>query len=215
MVAGSPKTSKKTLPDLSYEDRIKGVVFGVDEVGRGPLAGPVMAGAVYLHREHIPEGINDSKKLTARRRHLLSDMLHNQADYATGMADVHEIDRINIRQASLLAMKRAVEALIQKIGREPDCILVDGRDIPDWPWPSLPIIKGDSLSLSIAAASIVAKVERDEIMVKASQEYPGYGWEHNMGYPTKEHREAIQRLKPTKFHRRSFSPIRQFYENVD
>lgn len=196
------------MPDLSFEDQNGGVVFGVDEVGRGPLAGPVMAGAVYLHREHIPEGINDSKKLTARRRHLLSDMLHNQADYATGAADVQEIDRINIRQASLLAMKRAVEALIQKIGIEPDCILVDGRDVPDWPWRSQPIIKGDSRSLSIAAASIVAKVERDEIMIKASQCYPGYGWEKNMGYPTKKHREAIEQLGATPLHRRSFAPLR-------
>ncbi|MFT8737061.1 MAG: ribonuclease HII [Zymomonas mobilis] len=201
------------MPDLSHEDSLKGVIFGVDEVGRGPLAGPVMAGAVYLHREHIPQGINDSKKLTPRRRHLLSDMLHNQADYATGLVDVETIDRINIRQASLLAMRRAVEALIQKIGIEPDYILVDGRESPDWPWKSRSIIRGDSISLSIAAASIVAKVERDEIMTDASQQYPGYGWERNMGYGTREHREAIQILGPTPLHRQSFAPVRYFYEN--
>ncbi|MDX5948547.1 MAG: ribonuclease HII [Zymomonas mobilis subsp. pomaceae] len=206
--------TKKTiiLPDLAFENAIDGPVFGVDEVGRGPLAGPVMAGAALLNKEDIPVGINDSKKLTFRRRQLLSDQLHEHAVYATALVDVADIDRINIRQASLLAMKRAVKALITKTGIKPACILVDGCDLPDWPWPSQTIIGGDRLSLSIAAASVLAKVERDHLMIEESQRWPGYGWEHNMGYGTKQHRDAIWTLGPTPLHRCSFSPIRDYLE---
>ncbi|MFD1156557.1 ribonuclease HII [Roseovarius aestuarii] len=197
-----------TEPDYSYEQHAheSGARFvaGVDEVGRGPLAGPVTAAAVILDPQNIPDGLQDSKQLTAKRRKVLSDLLQGCADVSIGHADVDEIDDINILRASHLAMQRALAGLRQV----PDLALIDGNMIPrGLNVPSQTIIKGDTISLSIAAASIVAKVARDQIMWDLAQQYPGYGWETNAGYPTKSHKAALRNLGITPHHRRSFKPV--------
>lgn len=180
-------------------------VAGVDEVGRGPLAGPVVAAAVILLPEAIPTGLNDSKKLSLKRREALLPVIQQSCLWAIGEASVEEIDEINILQASMLAMSRAVAAL-PKI---PDHVLVDGNRLPPGlTCPATPVIGGDARSPAIAAASIVAKIWRDDVMKKAAAEYPGYGWETNAGYPTKCHKSALQNLGPTPLHRRSFKPVR-------
>lgn len=198
----------KTTPDFSFEAqaiaRGAAYVVGVDEVGRGPLAGPVVACAVRLEPQNIPDGLNDSKKLTAAARTRLAALLWQVADVSLGVASVQEIDRINILHASMLAMERAVAGLAGKA----DHVLVDGNRIP----PGLrgratALVKGDARSVSISAASIVAKVWRDQAMVDLAQQHPGYGWEQNAGYPTKQHREALRNLGVTPHHRRSFKPV--------
>ncbi|MGP6087679.1 ribonuclease HII [Antarctobacter jejuensis] len=182
-----------------------GQVAGVDEVGRGPLAGPVVAAAVVLNPESIPEGLNDSKKLSVKRRVLLEALLRQSALVGLGQATVEEIDEINILQASLLAMRRAVADLPVV----PDHLLIDGNKIPaGLPCDATPVVGGDALSPSIAAASIVAKKWRDDVMKKAAVQFPGYGWETNAGYPTKCHKSALRDLGVTPFHRRSFAPVR-------
>ena len=196
------------LPTFSHEDDLRRNGFariaGVDEAGRGPLAGPVVAAAVVLPRDHVPAGIQDSKKLTAKTRTVILQDLENVADIGVGIATVEEIDEINILRASHLAMCRA----IAKLNTRPDHALIDGNLIPrDLSLPSTAIVKGDSLSLSIAAASIVAKTRRDAIMWDLAQQYPGYGWDKNQGYPTKCHKEALQNLGITPHHRRSFKPV--------
>ena len=179
-------------------------IAGVDEVGRGPLAGPVMAAAVILDPENIPEGLNDSKQVTAKRREALAAQLEEVAQVGLGVAEVHEIDALNIRRASHLAMLRALAAL----PHPPDMALIDGRDRPDdLPCAAHAIIKGDTKSLSIAAASIVAKVARDAEMTRLAGLFPGYGWETNAGYPTKMHRTALLDLGVSPHHRRSFRPV--------
>ncbi|KUF12582.1 ribonuclease HII [Pseudoponticoccus marisrubri] len=181
-----------------------GLVAGVDEVGRGPLAGPVVAAAVVLSRNGVPEGLNDSKKLTAKRRAAFERQLREEAIFAIGEASVAEIDRLNILQASLLAMRRAVAALPVV----PDHLLVDGNRLPpDLPCPASAIVGGDGRSPSIAAASIVAKTWRDRVMRDLAQHYPGYGWETNVGYPSKCHKTALRNLGVTPHHRRSFKPV--------
>lgn len=180
-------------------------VAGVDEVGRGPLAGPVVAAAVILTREAIPEGLNDSKKLSAKRRDHLVPLLRQSALVGLGVASVEEIDAINILQASLLAMRRAVADLPVV----PDHLLIDGNRLPtDLPCPATPVVGGDGVSPSIAAASIVAKNWRDDVMKEAATRFPGYGWETNAGYPTKCHKSALRDLGVTPLHRRSFAPVR-------
>ncbi|GAA6209300.1 ribonuclease HII [Cognatishimia sp. WU-CL00825] len=180
------------------------MVAGVDEVGRGPLAGPVMAAAVVLDPDNIPAGLNDSKKLTAKRRDALYDQILEMAQVGVGSASVEEIDEINILRASHLAMLRAVGNL----PTVPDFLLIDGNMIPrDLNVSAEAIVKGDAKSVSISAASIVAKVRRDCLMMALSQQYPGYGWEKNQGYPTQQHRDSIHRLGITPHHRRSFKPI--------
>jgi ribonuclease HII len=181
-------------------------VAGVDEAGCAPLAGPVVAAAVILDRNHFPRGIDDSKALPAKAREAICARLYKVAIVGVGMASVEEIDRLNIFWARMLAMSRAVDAL----GMDPAMVLVDGNRCPDWQRPSLAIVAGDSKCRSIAAASIVAKLTRDRIMFDYSREHPGYGWERNKGYPTPEHVEALGRLGPTVHHRRSFAPVRQF-----
>ncbi len=177
---------------------------GVDEVGRGPLAGPVTAAAVVLDPGNIPEGLNDSKKLTAKRRAALFDTIMTCADVSVAHASVEEIDEINILRASHLAMLRAVDGL----ARRPDHLLIDGNMIPTGTRiPALAVVKGDARSLSIAAASIVAKITRDRIMMDLAQQFPGYGWETNAGYPSKSHKAALQNLGVTPHHRRSFRPV--------
>lgn len=179
-------------------------IAGVDEVGRGPWAGPVTACAVVLDPRNIPEGLNDSKKLSAKRRDILFDRILATSDVGIAHVSVEDIDRINILQASLLAMKNALGAL----SAPPEFALIDGNKTPpDLPCPSECLIKGDGRCLSIAAASIVAKVTRDRIMVALSQQFPGYGWETNAGYGTKTHSEGLAAFGVTQHHRRSFKPI--------
>ena len=178
-------------------------IAGVDEVGRGPLAGPVTAAAVILDPSNIPDGLNDSKALSAKRRDALEPMIFASAEVSIAHATVEEIDEINILRASHLAMERAVAGL----GRV-DHALIDGNMIPKGlTVPATTVIKGDARSLSIAAASIVAKICRDRIMVELAQQFPGYGWETNAGYGSKSHMSALRNLGPTPHHRRSFKPV--------
>ncbi len=197
-----------TGPDYSYENaaRVAGayIIAGVDEVGRGPLAGPVTAAAVVLDPARIPEGLNDSKKLSGVKRALLYDLIAAVAEVSIAHASVEEIDDLNILRASHLAMERAVAGL----ARTPDMALIDGNMIPrGLTIPARTIIKGDALSVSISAASIMAKICRDCVMRDLAQHYPGYGWETNAGYPSKSHKEALQNLGVTPHHRRSFKPV--------
>jgi ribonuclease HII len=180
-------------------------IAGLDEVGRGPLAGPVVSAAVVLDPENVPHGLADSKALTAARREaLFTEIL---ATSRVGIASVshQEIDTINIRQASLLAMCRALAALPCK----PDIAFVDGNDPPNLPCAAQAVIKGDSSIASIAAASIVAKVVRDRMMARLGQAYPAYGFASNAGYSTKAHLSAVANEGPCPYHRMSFSPLRQ------
>lgn len=198
------------MPNLDHETRVlahlghRAIIAGVDEVGRGPWAGPVTACAVILDPMNIPDGLNDSKKLSAARREKLARDILASAEVSIAHATVQEIDRLNILQASLLAMRRAIEGL----PRTARFALIDGNKIPaDLACPAEAIVKGDSKSCSIAAASIVAKVTRDEIMVALAQQFPGYGWEKNAGYGTKLHQEGLRNFGVTPHHRRSFKPI--------
>jgi ribonuclease HII len=191
-------------PDYFLEADLGGVVAGVDEVGRGPWAGPVTACAVVLDPAKIPEGLNDSKKLTEARRDVLAEQIEAVADVSIGWASVEEIDTLNIRQATFLAMRRAIDGLAQA----PTHALIDGNAIPpDLPCPATSVIKGDGRSVSIAAASIVAKVRRDALMKELAVMHPGYGWETNMGYGTAKHSAGLHDLGVTPHHRRSFAPI--------
>ena len=178
-------------------------VAGIDEAGRGPWAGPVVAAAVILDTSHIPKGIDDSKKLDPAQRERLFEEIMSRAEVAVGIADVARIDRDNILQATLWAMTQALTAL----PRSPLGALIDGTIAPTLPCPVETIIEGDTRSLSIAAASIIAKVTRDRLMVALAREHPGYGWERNKGYGVVEHRAGIARLGLTPHHRRSFRPV--------
>ncbi|MBV8661922.1 MAG: ribonuclease HII [Hyphomicrobiales bacterium] len=181
-------------------------VAGVDEVGRGPLAGPVGVAAVILDLDDLPDGLDDSKALSAARREALCGIIYAKAvAVSVAFASVAEIDALNIRGATLLAMARAVNALSLRA----DYALIDGRDIPaGLRCPARAIVGGDALSLSIAAASIVAKVARDALMTRLDSDYPGYGFAQHAGYATRAHTEALDRLGPTPAHRRSFRPDR-------
>ena len=182
------------------------LLAGVDEVGRGPLAGDVVAAAVILHPQQTITGLNDSKKVTAKQRDRLFDMIKQQAMcYSIARASVAEIDQLNILNASLLAMKRAVESL----QIQPEHVLVDGNRIPDWHYAAEAVIKGDSRVPAIAAASILAKVVRDREMIELDKQYPGYGLAKHKGYPTKAHRDALKRLGVSPIHRRSYGPVRE------
>jgi len=197
-------------PTTDFERRARKaghrVIAGVDEAGRGPLAGPVVAAAVVLNTRRMPRGLNDSKKLTAGRREALArDIREMAVAWSVASATVAEIDRLNILQASHLAMVRAIAGL----GQVPSVALIDGNLVPKaLDCPAEAIVKGDALSVSIAAASILAKTARDAMMVDLAQQCPGYGWVKNAGYPTKGHIAAIQALGITPHHRRSFAPIR-------
>lgn len=195
----------KTWPDLAIESHNSGIIAGVDEVGRGPLAGPVMAAAVILDRSNIPTGIDDSKKLSAKKRELIYALLHEGAHHiGLGIASVEEIDSINILEASKLAMQRAVANLAV----QPDVLLVDGNQLPQFSCKAQAVIGGDALSLSIAAASIIAKVNRDRLMQELSKHHPAYGWERNAGYGTAQHLAAMKLHGITEHHRRSFAPCK-------
>jgi len=193
------------VQEMDYQS-LAACLAGVDEVGRGPLAGPVVAAAVILDPRRPVEGLRDSKKLTARRREILDEQIREQAlAWALGRAEVHEIDRINILQASLLAMQRAVAGL----ALAPELVLVDGNRCPDLNYPSQAVVRGDSLVPAISAASIIAKVSRDREMVELDRRYPGYGLAKHKGYPSKAHLEALQVLGVTPVHRRSYAPVRR------
>jgi ribonuclease HII len=190
---------------MRFEDEARAaghaVVAGVDEVGRGALCGPVVAAAVALGDGFDTEGLDDSKRLTRRQRETLDKRIRERArGFAVGWAEPGEIDRVNILEATLLAMRRAVFALPEK----PDLLLVDALTIPGLDVEQVPIVKGDALSVSIAAASIVAKVARDALMRDLDREHPGYDLASNMGYGSEGHRDALRRLGPTAIHRRSF-----------
>jgi ribonuclease HII len=181
-------------------------IAGLDEVGRGPMFGPVVAAAVILAPKCRIEGLTDSKKLTEKRRNELDvEIRANAVAWAIAAVDAATIDQINILRASLLAMRMAVEQL----ALTPDYLLIDGRDTIDWPCPQQAVIQGDGLSLSIAAASVLAKVYRDGILVELDREFPGYGLARHKGYCCPEHFEALARLGPTPLHRKSFSPVAQ------
>ena len=188
---------------IAFENNFSLPIAGIDEVGRGPLAGPVIAAAVILDRKNIPEGINDSKKITKAKRILLAEKIKENSIYAYGAASEIEIDEINILQASLLAMKRASD----RLSVVPRTTLIDGNFKPDIKNNTISIIKGDSKSVSIAAASILAKVYRDEIMLKYSKQFPEYGFQTNSGYGTKEHLSALKNYGITPIHRKSFKPV--------
>lgn len=181
------------------------LVAGVDEAGRGPLAGPVVAAAIILDPARIPDGIADSKALRPESRSLLFNALIATARVSIAMASAREIDRINIRQATLAAMRRAVAGL----AATPCQALVDGNDCPELPCPARAIVAGDATCLSIAAASIVAKVARDRLMERLAVSHPGYGFESHKGYSTRQHLAALARLGPCPAHRRSFAPVAQ------
>ncbi len=195
------------MPDFSLERAAGGCVAGIDEAGRGPLAGPVIAAAVILDPATLPgmlrDGIDDSKVLTKSRREELFAALRRYADIGIGGASAAEIDRINILAATLRAMGRAVDAL----GIVPDLALIDGNRTPELACPATAVVRGDQASLSIAAASIIAKVTRDRIMATLARRHPGFGWERNAGYGTMEHKQALTRLGVTPHHRKTFAPI--------
>ena len=191
-------------PDL-FEDNNTALVAGVDEVGRGPLAGDVIAVAVILNGA-APSGVTDSKALSAGRREALAEAIRDSAlCWSVGRASVTEIDELNILEASLLAMRRAVESL----SIQPTLVLVDGNRLPCWPYEAKAIVKGDLSEPVIGAASILAKVTRDTAMLALDQMYPGYGFDQHKGYPTKAHLSALQALGVSPVHRRSFGPVKR------
>jgi len=197
------------MDDLFKVDYEGPDIAGVDEVGRGPLAGDVVAAAVILDPARPIEGLRDSKKLSESRRETLAAVIRERAAaWAVARASVAEIDEINILQASLLAMHRAVAAL----SPQPGYVLVDGNRLPRWPYPSEPVVKGDDRVPAIAAASILAKVQRDGELIALEQEYPGYGFAAHKGYPTAAHLDALRTLGVTPVHRRSYAPVRVILE---
>ncbi len=180
-------------------------VAGIDEAGRGPLAGPVVAAAVILPYGHGIMGLDDSKKLTAKRRAALEAEILEKTIYYIALCDQSEIDSINILQATMLAMTRSAEGLSQR----PEYILVDGNRLPKWDFQAEAVIGGDAIHPCISAASILAKEYRDRMMIAAAEEYPEYGWERNKGYGTAEHMAALKKYGPTPLHRKSFAPVAQ------
>ncbi|MGE4322734.1 MAG: ribonuclease HII [Sphingobium sp.] len=200
------------MPDFTHELRHHpGLVAGVDEAGRGPLAGPVVAAAVVLRQEDCPAGLNDSKRLSAAKRAVLEGEIKARAlCWGVGVASVEEIDSLNILWSTMLAMTRAMEALTQECAH----VLVDGNfnpngRCPDWRWASTAVVEGDARCLSIAAASIIAKETRDRMMIAAAADHPHYGWEKNKGYGSAYHLAALRAHGPTALHRRSFAPVAQ------
>ncbi|MCM1324973.1 MAG: ribonuclease HII [Acetobacter sp.] len=204
------------MPDFLLEDAVNGMVAGVDEAGRGPWVGPVVAGcAVFISRdvdEYLLENLNDSKKLSKKKREMLYNLLWEEQRKGTmklgiGQASAQEIDDVNILNASFLAMKRAVEVA----GVKPQLVLVDGnREPKNFGFQTKAVIKGDAKSYSISAASILAKVYRDRLMEDMAQKYPGYGFEKNAGYGTKAHIEGLKQFGVTPEHRKSYAPIKEF-----
>jgi ribonuclease HII len=191
----------------------KGIVIGVDEAGRGPLAGPVVAAAVVLGRA-IPSGLDDSKRLSAKRRAVLDEAIRASCCWAVAVVEPDEIDAVNIFQATMRGMTRAVANLTAALGGLPCEVLIDGNMTPqgrcaEWCWPARAIVGGDGIEPCISAASIIAKEWRDRLMLEAAQAHPLYGWERNKGYGTAEHMAALRLHGPTPLHRRSFAPVAQ------
>lgn len=207
-------------PDLSLENDLGGPVCGIDEAGRAPLAGPVTAACVYIPAEAagalLSAGINDSKKLSAARREALYTLICENTHWGVAHAAPEEIDRINIHHASHLAMRRAFEEMHGQLFGAPAPVhaLVDGRFLPGLPLAARAVIKGDGISLSIAAASILAKVTRDRLMTGLHEAYPHYGWSSNAGYPTKAHLAGIAAHGITAHHRQSFAPVRDYISKL-
>lgn len=205
------------MPNLSHEERLRSMgrkrIAGVDEAGRGPLAGPVAAAAVILPPGFSCPGLNDSKKISPAGRDALFDLLTHHPDitWSVATASCEEIDHLNILRATHLAMRRAVEALDPL----PDHCLIDGLPVRDFPLPHDAVVKGDSLSLSIAAASIIAKVTRDRLMLEIDREFPEFGFAKHQGYGTKAHLEALRNHGPCRHHRRSFQPVAQLTLQLD
>jgi ribonuclease HII len=194
------------VPDNLNERDIgwpKKLIAGIDEAGRGPWAGPVVSAAVILNEKNIPDGLNDSKKLSEKKRLSLYSSIYNFHFVGVGISSIEEIDSMNVLQATFLSMNRAIEDL----NPQPEYILVDGNLDPGLNFKTKCIIKGDSISISIAAASVIAKVTRDNLMLKLDKEFPNYNWKKNKGYGTAEHRNALELHGPCKYHRKSFSPI--------
>lgn len=201
------------MPDFNYEKSCpsQGLIFGIDEAGRGPWCGPVVAACVcwpnFQIDPQLAHAINDSKKLSAAKRESLFPLIMNSGAYiGIGQANAQEIDQLNILQATFLAMHRALQDVAQK-GHPADFALIDGNRLPKWDIPCRCLIKGDSLSLSIAAASIIAKVTRDHIMQDLAKQYPQYGWHKNAGYGTKDHIDALNKYGVTPHHRKTYKPI--------
>lgn len=215
MTRGKGESEPKFMPHYIYESRwlktVEGPIAGVDEAGRGPLAGPVVAAAVVLDRKRIPKGLNDSKQMSeGAREQAYVRILERALAWGVGEASVDEIDLVNIRQATHLAMARAVRALSVAA----NFALVDGNDAPALPCRCDTLVEGDAKSVSIAAASIIAKVTRDRMMRALHEQFPGYGWFTNKGYGTEEHLVALNRLGPCVHHRRSFAPVYQILRPV-
>ena len=179
------------------------LIAGIDEAGRGPWAGPVVSAAVILNEKNIPDGLNDSKKLSEKKRLSLFSSIYNFHSVGVGISSIEEIDTMNVLQATFLSMSRAVNDL----NPQPEHVLVDGNLDPGLDFKTDCIVKGDSASLSIAAASIIAKVTRDNLMIELDGKYPYYCWKKNKGYGTSEHRKALEMYGPCKYHRKSLSPI--------
>lgn len=205
------------MPDLELESRLKTLghtrIAGIDEAGRGPLAGPVVAGAVILPPDFDCPGLNDSKKLSAKKRELIHETLIQTPGlvWASATCSCGEIDKLNILRATHLAMRRAAEALESTA----NYYLIDGLPVKDFPYPHDAVVKGDGKSLSIAAASIIAKVTRDRLMAEIDLEFPAYGFARHQGYGTKQHLEALRNLGPCRHHRRSFQPVAQLSLPLD
>jgi ribonuclease HII len=198
---------------MTTDSPLQGHIAGVDEAGRGPLAGPVVAAAVILCKPR-PSGLDDSKKLSAQRRGALEAVIKRRCHWAVGVVDVDDIDRLNIFGATMLAMTLAVEALCARVGCDPMEVLIDGNLTPhgrreEWRWRARPIVGGDALEPCISAASIIAKEHRDALMRDAALAHPHYGWERNKGYGTPDHLAALREHGPSPLHRRSFAPVAQ------
>ena len=202
------------MPHLEHEDGAGGMVAGIDEAGRGPLAGPVVAAAVVFDRARLPArlmaDLDDSKKLGAATRARLYDLIAGCAWVGVGQASVAEIDRVNILRATFLAMARALDGLACAV----DHALVDGNQRPPLRCPVTCLVGGDGISLSIAAASVIAKVTRDRLMTRLAEDFPGYGWERNAGYGTAAHLAALRQRGATPHHRRSFAPVGDLFANL-
>ncbi len=205
-------------PTFAFEDVQDGPVCGIDEVGRGPLAGPVLSACVYIppDKRSLPfvNDINDSKKLSLKKREAVFNAIEEHCLIGIGKASPEEIDTLNIHHAALLAMKRAYQDYLNHKPPAPSLALIDGKFSPALSCPSQTVIKGDSASVSIAAASIIAKVTRDRIMRRYHEEYPHYGWLTNAGYGSKAHLDSIRSHGITLYHRRSFAPVRDYIEAI-
>ncbi|NJR79195.1 ribonuclease HII [Sphingomonas corticis] len=197
------------MPGLIHEKRCLPPVAGVDEAGRGPLAGPVVAAAVVLPARRVPRGLDDSKKLTAKERARLCALIEERAVVGVGVVEPQEIDTLNIYWATMKAMTLAVDQIAATLGCVPGHVLVDGNRLPRWSYAATALVGGDGLSLSIAAASIVAKHRRDAIMIAHAEAHPHYGWASNKGYGCAAHLAALREHGPSPLHRRSFAPVAQ------